>query len=203
MRDFTELNDLQIDAIKEVSNIGAGNAATALSVMLNRKIDMTVPRAKIASFAKIVNYVGKEDKESVGGFLRVEGSMPMGILFMLPIEQAMFFMEILFEKHGLVSSAWNEMYDSAFKEIVNILAGSYLNAIALVSQSVLNPSVPVMAIDMAGAILGEALQQIGEVSDYALVVENVFIEKKREITGHFFLLPEPGTLELLLKKLGV
>lgn len=203
MKDFTELNDLQIDAVKEISNIGAGNAATSLSVMLNRKIDMTVPQAKIASFAEIADYVGGADKESVGGFLHVEGTMPMGILFMLPKEHVMFFMDILFDKHDLVSPVWNEIYESAFKEIVNILAGSYLNAISMISESVLNPSVPEMAIDMAGAILGEALQQIGKVSDYALVVENVFIEKEREITGHFLLLPEPGTLELLLKTLGV
>lgn len=203
MKDYTELNNMQIDAIKEISNIGAGNAATSLSVMLNRKIDMTVPQAKIAPFSEIVDFVGGADKEIVGGFLRVEGEMPMGILFMLPKEQVMFFMEILFSNHNEVSSEWNEMYGSAFKEIVNILVGSYLNAISMITNAVLNPSVPAMAIDMAGAILGEALQQIGEVSDYALVVENVFIEEKQEITGHFFLLPEPETLDVLMKSLGV
>jgi len=203
MKDYIELNSMQIDAIKEISNIGAGNAATSLSVMLNRKIDMTVPQAKIAPFSEIVDFVGGADKEIVGGFLRVEGEMPMGILFILPKEQVMFFMEILFSKHGPVSPDWNEMYESAFKEIVNILAGSYLNAMSMITKAVLNPTVPAMAIDMAGAILGEALQQIGEVSDYALVIENVFIEEKQEITGHFFLLPEPGTLEVLMKSLGV
>ncbi|PKM89942.1 MAG: CheY-P-specific phosphatase CheC [Firmicutes bacterium HGW-Firmicutes-12] len=202
MKDYSELNTLQVDALKEISNIGAGNAATSLSVMLNRKIDMSVPRAQIAPFAEIVEVVGGADKEVVGGYLHVGGEMPMGLLFLLQKEQVMFFMDILFSKEG-DTQEWNDMYESAFKEIVNILAGSYLNAIAMFTKAVLNPSVPSMAIDMAGAILGEVLQQIGEVSDYALIIENIFIEEEREITGHFFFLPEPETLEVLMNSLGV
>jgi chemotaxis protein CheC len=202
MKDYSELNTLQVDALKEISNIGAGNAATSLSVMLKRKIDMSVPRAKIAPFAEVVEVVGGADKEVVGGYLHVSGEMPMGILFLLHKEQIMFFMDMLFSQEG-DSQEWNDMYESAFKEIVNILSGSYLNAIAMFTKAVLNPSVPEIAIDMAGAILGEVLQQIGEVSDYALIIENIFIEEEREITGHFFFLPEPETLEVLMKSLGV
>lgn len=203
MKDYSELNSLQLDALKEISNIGAGNAATSLSQMLGRKIDMSVPQATIAPFPKITDIVGGAEREVAGGYLRVEDSMPMGILFMVPKEQAFFFLDMLFGSPEGSCTEWGEMQQSAFKEIVNILSGSYLNALASFTNHVLSPSVPALAIDMAGAILGEVMQQIGEVSDYALVIENIFIEQERHIKGHFFLLPEPDTLESLLKALGV
>lgn len=203
MKDYSELSLIQVDALKEISNIGAGNAATSLSMLLNRRIDLMVPQAKIAPFSEIVEFVGGADKEVAGGYLRVEKDLPMGILFLLPKDKVFYFMDLLFGRSAGSTTDWNEMLESAFKEIVNILSGSYLNALGTFSNYKFLPSVPAMAVDMAGAILGEVLQQIGEVSDYALVLENIFLEKEKQIKGHFFLLPEPNTLELLLQSLGV
>ncbi len=203
MKDYSEINELQLDALKEISNIGAGNAATSLSQMLGRTINMSVPRASIAPFSEIGDYVGGADKVTAGGYLRVDGDMPMGMLFMIETEQAFYLLDILFGNVPGTSNDWTEMHCSAFKEIVNILSGSYLNALAVFTNNVYSPSVPAMAVDMTGAILGEVLQTVGEISDYALVLENVFIEKEKEITGQLFLLPEPKTLESLLKALGV
>lgn len=203
MKDYSELTALQLDTLKEISNIGAGNAATSLSIMLQRKIDMTVPQAKIAPFSQITDIVGGAEKEVAGGYMQINGGWPMGIVFLIPKEHVFFFLDILFQSPLGTITEWGEMQKSAFKEIVNILAGSYLNALSTFTNHVFNPSVPAMCSDMAGAILGEVLQQIGEISDYALVVENVFLEEKRNITGHFFLLPEPQTLEFLLESLGV
>ncbi|MBZ4653536.1 MAG: cheC [Peptococcaceae bacterium] len=203
MKDFSELNAIQLDALKEISNIGAGNAATSLSLMLGRKIDMSVPKANIAPFNQIMNYLGGAESEVAGGYMRVDGESPMGILFLIPKDQVYFFIDLIFGQPLGTTQDLNEMHFSALKEIVNILAGSYLNALSAFTQQVYSPSVPALAIDMAGAILGEVLQQIGEFSDYALVIENVFIEQERHISGHFFLLPEPKTLELLLRTLGV
>ena len=204
MKTYTDLTAFQLDALKEISNIGAGNAATSLSQMLGRQIGMTVPQAKIAPFSEIIDIIGGAETEVAGGYLRVDGDkMPMGILFIVPKDQVFYFLDLLFGHPEGTSCSWDEMLCSAFKEIVNILAGSYLNALAMITNRTFTPSVPAMAIDMVGAILGEVLQTVGEVSDYALVVENVFIEKERQIKGHFFLLPEPDTLKELLNSLGV
>ncbi|MFY9174715.1 MAG: chemotaxis protein CheC [Peptococcia bacterium] len=203
MKDYSELTSLQLDTLKEISNIGAGNAATSLSLMMSRRIEMTVPQANIAPFAQITEIIGGADKEVAGGYMRVEGEWPMGMLFLIPKEQVFFFLDLLFGNPAGTTNSWGEIQISAFKEIVNILSGSYLNALSMFTQHTFVPGVPAMCSDMAGAILGEVLQQIGEVSDYALVVENVFIEEERKITGHYFLLPEPQTLEFLLKSLGV
>lgn len=203
MKDYSEINEMQLDALKEISNIGAGNAATSLSQMIGRRIQMAVPKARIAPFAEIVEFVGGADNLVAGGYLRVDGDMPMGILFLIPENDAFFFLDLLFGNPPGTSASWDEMRYSAYKEIVNILSGSYLNALSTFTQKVFIPSVPALAVDMAGAILGEVLQQIGTVSDYALVLENIFIEQEKQIIGYFFLLPEPQTMEQLLQTLGV
>ncbi|MGI6587762.1 MAG: chemotaxis protein CheC [Peptococcia bacterium] len=210
MKGYFDLNEMQLDALKEVSNIGAGNAATSLSMMLGRKIDVSVPKVNLAPFAEIVEIIGGAEKEVAGGYLFVNGNTPMGILFILPLEQVSRFLDLLFGsmlKNPTVNTQQdfmlNEMQESALIEIVNILAGSYLNALGIFTQRVFVPSVPALAIDMVGAILGEVLQSVGNVSDYALIIENMFCEEEKQINGYFFLLPEPQTLEILLNALGV
>ena len=204
MKNYLDLNALQMDALREISNIGAGNAATSLSLMLNRKIDMAVPKVNISTFAEAVEIMGGAENEVAGGYMVVKGETPMGILFLISKDQLEYFLNMLFgTSNATTNYEFTEMQRSAFLEVVNILAGSYLNALASFTQCVFMPSVPALAIDMAGALLGEVLQQIGEVSDFTLVIENLFFEEKKQIKGHFLFLPEPKTLEILLNALGV
>ncbi|MDD2433610.1 MAG: chemotaxis protein CheC [Clostridia bacterium] len=210
MKSYFNLNEIQLDALKEISNIGAGNAATSLSMILGRKIELSVPKAKLAPFVEIVEIMGGAEKEVAGGYLSVNGNTPMGILFLIPQEQVSYFLDLIFGtiiKKQIVNTeqrfVLTEMQESALSEIINILAGSYLNALGLFTQRVFIPSVPALAIDMAGAILGEVLQSIGKVSDYALIIENMFCEEKKQLSIYFFFLPEPQTLEILLNALGV
>jgi chemotaxis protein CheC len=97
----------------------------------------------------------------------------------------------------------DDMQQSAFAEIVNILSGAYLNALSMFTQKTYSQSVPALCVDMAGAILGEVLMMIGEVSDYALIIENTFIAEEDQLNGYFFLLPQPETLAKLFEALGV
>lgn len=209
MKGYLDLNEMQLDALKEISNIGAGNAATSLSVMIGRKIELSVPKATIAPFSKIMEIIGGADKEVAGGYLNVDGDIPLGFLFFIPSEQIANLLDLLFgdmpkeENNKPQDNSLTELQESALKEIVNILAGSYLNSLGIFTQHVFVPSVPDLSIDMVGAILGEVLQNIGNVSDYALLIENVFTAKDEKIDGYFFLIPEPETLEKLLNSLGV
>ncbi|MDD2401300.1 MAG: chemotaxis protein CheC [Clostridia bacterium] len=204
MKNYLDLNALQMDALREISNIGAGNAATSLSLMLNRKIDMAVPKVNISTFAEAVEIMGGAESEVAGGYMVVKGETPMGILFLISKDQLEYFLNMLFGTSNVTTNyEFNEIQSSAFLEVVNILAGSYLNALAAFTHCVFMPSVPALAVDMAGALLGEVLQRIGEVSDYTLVIENIFFEEEKQLKGHFLFLPEPKTLEILLNALGV
>lgn len=201
--DFRDLSNIQLDALKEIGNIGAGNAATSLSQMLGRKIDMAVPKTSILPFNKVVDLVGGAEELVCSGYLFVEGEAPLGMLFLTPQKNGSLLLDLLMGLSEGTTKEFGEMEISAYKEITNILTGAYFNALAMFTNIAFSPSVPGFSLDMAGAILGAVLHQMGEVSDHAFVIETVFIESEKEVKAHFFFLPEPGTLEILLKSLGV
>lgn len=193
---------VQLDVLKEVGNIGAGNAATALSKMLQTKIDMNVPMVKVLSFDHIEDYIGGGDKLVVTIFLRIEGDAPGNMFFMLDMESA----------HNLIQHIlgndeepdhFDEMELSALQEIGNILAGSYLSSLADFTKLELVPSVPAISIDMAMAILGYGLIELGRDGDYALVIDTTFSNGDEKVEGHFFLIPDPPSFKTLFAALGV
>lgn len=201
--DFGKLSELQIDALREISNIGAGNAATALAQMVNSKIDMTVPRVNILPFDEVPSLVGGADVPVVAIFLMVSGSVNSNILFMLSLPAAGVLVDMVMGLPPGSTTVFGEMEQSALMEVGNILAATYLNAMSMFTQLELRPSVPAIAIDMAGAVLNVVLAELGEVADQVLVLETDFKQDVQEVVGHFFLLPKPGALDTILAALGV
>ncbi len=203
--DFSELSGMQLDILREIGNIGSGNAATALAQLLNAKIDMNVPQVNILPFAEVPDLVGGADLHVVGLFLVATGSAPASILFLLPVDKACLLVDMLMGKKwgNTDPSNLSDMDISALMELGNIICATYLNALAMFTQLDFRPSVPALGIDMAGAILNTVLAQFGAVADHVLVLETEFKRDEQEIVGHFFLLPEPGSLDVILASLGV
>lgn len=205
MEDFSQLSNLQIDALKEIGNIGAGNAATALAQMVNSKIDMNVPQIAILPFNDVPELIGGADVHSAGIYLNVSGAAPTSILFLLTIDKACLLVDMLMARPVGTTNPENlsEMDISAMMEVGNIVSATYLNALSMFTQLNFTPSVPALGIDMAGAILGAILAQYGEVGDHVLLLDTLFKKEDQDVVGHFFLLPEPGSLDTILSALGV
>lgn len=204
VEDFNELSGLQIDALREIGNIGAGNAATALAQMLQAKIDMSVPRVNVLPFAEVPALIGGADLHVVGIYLTVTGSAPASILFILPVTSARILISMLLgENIGNEELEFSEMQLSAMMEVGNIISATYLNALSMFTQITFVPSVPALGVDMAGAILNAVLAEFGQVADHVLVLETSFKKEEQDVVGHFFLLPEPDSLNKLLSALGV
>lgn len=193
----------QLDALREIGNVGAGNSATALSQIINRKIDMTVPQVAVMPLGDVPDVVGGPDAMIVGVFLRVYGIAPGSVLFLLPRDSAFYLIDMLMGKERGTTKNLNFMDESALMEIGNILAGSYLNALSHFTNLTLLPSIPALAMDMAGAILSVVLVQLGQLGDHALVIETEFLSEDDGIKGHFFLIPDPGSLNTILAAVGV
>ncbi|WP_089750931.1 chemotaxis protein CheC [Halobacillus alkaliphilus] len=200
---------VQLDVLKEVGNIGAGHAATALSYLLERKIGMFVPSVQLADFDEVVELSGSAEEVVVSVFLKIEGDAPGGMFFILSPPQAESFVRIMtgdasFTIHNPKSMGIGV---SALKELGNILAGSYLTALSDLTQLTLYPSVPSLNIDMAGAILSFGLLELSLVSDQGIVIETCLTdpsnETKESVEGHFFLFPDPDSYDTLFKALGV
>lgn len=203
MEMFNRFEGFQMDVLKEVGNIGAGNAATALSQLLNRPIDMGVPTVQMLPFEEVAEKVGGDERIVVTVFLRVEGEAPGNLFFMMTPEAAKMLLNRLagFDlKEGLM---FTDMEQSALSEIGNILAGSYLSSLADFTKLSMYPTVPGLAIDMAGAILSYGLLQIGEMGDDALLIDTSFFEGEDQVEGQFFLIPDPLSFAKIFESLGV
>lgn len=205
---FESLTNFQLDTLKEVGNIGSGNAATALSQLLNKKIDMHVPSVRIVGYDEMMDLVGGPDELITAVFFRIEGEAPGNMFFVLSPKEANSFVQQLtgITDFSVTDNASDEMALSALQEIGNILAGSYLSALSDFIDILLQPSVPILTIDMAGAILTEGLFELSQVSDYAIVIDTIIddhLDDNDPIKGHFFLLPDPVAFDKIFDKLGV
>jgi chemotaxis protein CheC len=198
-----ELNNIQLDVLKEIGNIGSGNAATALAKMLNRKVDMDVPRAKILEFKEVSDTLGGAELPVVGILLKVSGDLTGNIMFILQQKAAAMLVNMLMGRPVDAVEEFSEIDLSALKEIGNILAGSYLSALSALTNLKILPSVPDIAIDMAGAILSVPAIEFGKVGDTVLYIETEFSEGSDKVVGDFFLVPDLETYDVLLKALGV
>ncbi|SJZ64662.1 chemotaxis protein CheC [Selenihalanaerobacter shriftii] len=202
---INELSSIQLDALKEIANIGAGNAATAFSQLLEQRIDMSVPEANILPLSEVPEILGGAETLIAGILVKVAGDAPGKILFALEEKSAEKLTNMLLdEKLELdLKSKTDQIQDSTLEEIGNILTNSYLNALSRMTDFSLLPSVPALAYDMAGAILEVTFLQAGHIGDYALVVETEFLDGDEGIQGHFFFIPTPESLQKILDKLGV
>ena len=197
--DYSSLSMIQLDALKEVSNIGAGNAATALSMLLSKKIDMSVPSVNVVRLEDVVEETG--ESEVSGTVVRVLGDIAGNILLVFKEETVN---KIIGKLVGTNEGINSEMGQSVLCEIANIISASYMNSIAQLTNLAIAPSVPAVAYDMLGAILTTTFIESNQYDEYILDIETIFLDETEEnIGGHFYYIPMPGSLEKILKSIGI
>lgn len=205
---YNELSSFQLDVLREIGNIGAGNAATALSQLLNRKIEMVVPSVNIVSFDEMMELIGGADEVVVAILFRIFGDIPSNVYFVLSVEEAEMLVQTITGNPGFTimdGDLDDGMAISVLEEIGNIVTGSYISALSDLTKLHMQPSVPHLGVDMAAAVLTYGLIDISKVSDYAIVIDSKInsAEKEKELEGNFFLLPHPDSLKVLFKTLGI
>ncbi len=211
MRMKTELNisDMHLDVLKEIGNIGAAHAATSLSELLQRKIDMHVPKVALVSFDDMFELAGGSENVVVGIFLRIEGDLSGSMFFVLPIDSANRFIRRLIgnpQFDFLTPESIDEIGVSAMQELGNILSGSYLSALSDFTGLKIFPTVPSLSVDMVGAIVSFGLIEVSHYSDEVIVIDTKIVEEEendKSVDGHFFLLPDPPSYITIFKSLGV
>ncbi|MFW5648392.1 MAG: chemotaxis protein CheC [Candidatus Alkaliphilus sp. MAG34] len=196
------LNNLHLDVLQEIGNIGAGNAVTALANMINKKVDMDVPSVKILNFSDISAILGGEEIVVSGVYFGITGDIEGNIMFLLDIESAKTLINILMGRDNK-TEILDEMDKSALQEIGNILSGAYISSLSSLTGLDIKISVPSLCIDMAGAILSVPAIQFGHTGDKVLLVETVLQDGDNMVTGNFLLIPETSSFPTLLNSLGV
>jgi chemotaxis protein CheC len=196
MEDVRDLKASQLDAMREVANIGAGHAATALSQMTNRKIMITVPRVNIRPLEEASDIVGTPDQVTAAVLMHMMGDLTGRALLMFPEGAAKTLCDFLLRRELGTTQTFGDMERSSIKEAGNILASAYLNALSDFMGMMLVPSVPSLVIDLNGAVLTSAHLNFGHDRDYAFCVETSFRVEGTDdpMGGHFLLLPDVASL---------
>ena len=200
---INNINDMQFDVLREIGNIGAGNATTALSQLINQKVDMKVPKVELLDFNELTNIVGGPENLVVGILLTIEGEINGMMMFMLEQKSAHNLVNLLMGQNLDNFSSFTEMDLSALQEIGNIISGAYLYSLSSLTNLMIKQSVPYMAIDMAGAILSVPAIEFGKVGDKALLIQSQFGEENINVDGYFILIPTMESYDVILNSLGM
>ena len=204
--DLEKLEDSQFDVLKEIGNIGAGNATTALATMLNIKVDMSVPNVALLPFDNISSFIGSEEQTVVGILLEIQGDIDGMMMFLFDMKSAHHLVNSLMmrdvhqDENGMAD--FSEMEMSALNEIGNIVSGSYLSALSGLTGMKMVSSVPALSIDMLGALLSVPAIEFGKYGDKLLMIQSEFGEDDF-VTGYFLLIPELESYDKLLTSLGM
>lgn len=199
---FEEVNELYMDVLKEIGNIGSGNATTAIASMLDLRLDMKVPKVELLSFQEFGSAISEEEETIVGIYLGLEQDVEGSMMFLLKLDAAHYLVNRLMGRDPEYREEFSEMDLSAVKEIGNIIAGSYLSALSSMTNLTISPTVPYVAIDMAAAILSVPACMFGQYGDNALLIETEFGDDVM-IEGYFILLPELDSYDKILTSLGI
>ncbi len=196
------LSELQMDTIREISNIGMGHAATALSQMIGRPVNITVPEARIITVMDIPLLAGGEDIEVAAVYLQVMGQARGHIMLLFPLDSAHHLISLLAPGMELKLPD-DDMARSAIQEIGNILGGSFLRSLAELTQLAMLPSVPGVAVDYAGSILGYLATNLSQFEERLVTVRTDFELETERLEGHCVFIPEEGALGIILESLGM
>ena|SRR5437763_1133522 len=206
MEDLRSLKALQLDALREVANIGAGHAATALSQMIGETIMISVPTISVSPLEDVPPQVAAPDEPVAAVLMHMLGDLTGRTLLVFPKRTALRLAALLMRRpENPDADEFTEMDQSAIKEAGNILSSAYMNALSDFMGMMLLPSPPSLAVDMSNAVLTTTYLQFGSDKDYVFCVESEFLmnDTAEKLRGFFLLLPDPASLQAILKAVRV
>ena len=199
---LVEINDRYVDVLRELGNIGAGNATTAIASMLSIRVNMNVPKVELLEVSKLGTSICPEDEIIVGILMEIKMDIEGSMMFLMRLDSAQYLVNKLMMRDSEYKAEFDEMDLSALKEIGNIIAGSYLSALSAMTNLVISPSIPYLAVDMAASVLSVPAIEFGQYGDYALLIQTEFGDDVM-INGYFILMPEQQSYDKILKGLGL
>ncbi len=200
---YDDLNDIHIDVLREIGNIGSGNAASALASMLARQVSISVPIVRILDDEQVVEELGGPEQMIVGLLLSLEGDVKGMIMFLLHQNFANMTLSALMGADVPEDAEMDEMAYSAIQEVANIMAASFVNAISEMTGLTINITVPSMCVDMLGAILSVPAIHYANISDKIVFIQDEFSSQDLHAPNHVLLIPDVESLEKIMEKLGI
>ena len=200
---YEDLKDMHLDVLREIGNIGSGNAASSLASMLNTPVNISVPAVRILDYEQVEEEMGGPEQMIVGLLLSLEGDVNGMIMFLLHQDFANMMLTSLLGEPMPESGEIDEMCYSAIQEMANIMAASYVSAIAEMTGLSINITVPSMCVDMLGAVLSVPAIHYANISDKIIFINNEFNGIDLHAPNHILLIPYVDSLEKIMTNLGI
>ena len=203
IKNYDELNSLEIDTLREIGSIGTGNAATALSQLLQKEVRITMPEVRIMGYNEAIEWIGGAEEITAGVLMRLGGEIN-GI--MLSVQQIDFVNLVLESMMGHGVKDYMELHEmecSALIEVGNIMISTFINALSGLADIGVNLTVPAFTVDMQGAIMTVPMAEFGGQSDYIMTIGGNFVCDNKQVPCRLLLSPDVRSLNFLLRKLGV
>ena len=203
IKNYDELTSLEMDTLREIGSIGTGNAATALSQMMNRPVRITLPEVRIMGYNEAIEWIGGPEEGTAGVLVKMSGDVGGIMLSVQKLELVNIVLETMLGESVTSYEGLNELARSAMVEIGNIMISTFINALSGLADLNIKLTVPAFAVDMQGAILTVPMAEYGGMSDYLMAIGGNFVCDGKEVPCHVLLSPDLRSLDFLLRKLGV
>ncbi len=203
VKNYDELNDMEIDTLREIGSIGTGNAATSLSQMLGCEVRITLPEVRIMGYNEAIDWIGGPEAITAGVLVGISGELNGIMLSVQPLEFVNLIMNHMLDKQLTSYEEMEDLERSALIEIGNIMISTFINALSGLANISVEMSVPSMTVDMQGAILTVPMAEYGGQTDYLMTIGSNFMIDNHEVPCRLLLSPDVRSLNYLLRKLGV
>ena len=203
IKDYDELNALELDTLREVGSIGTGNAATALSELIGQEVRIQSPEVRIMGYNEAIEWIGGPEEITAGVLVRLSGQMSGVMLSVQKLDFVNLVLESMMGKKVSDYFGLYEMESSALIEVGNIMISTFINALSGLADVNVELSVPAFTVDMQGAIMAVPMALYGGQSDYILTIGGRFLCNDKEVPCRLLMSPDIRSLNFLLRKLGV
>ncbi len=203
IKNYNELNKLELDTLREIGSIGTGNAATALSTLLGKEVRISMPEVRIMEYNEAIDWIGGPEVITAGVMVRLGGEMSGIMMGVQQLEFVNILLDSMMSSHVDSYDNLGEIEFSALTEAGNIMISTFINALSSLSDITLSVTVPSFCVDMQGAILAVPMAEYGGATDYIMTIGSEFICENKVVPCHLLLSPDIRSLNFLLRKLGV
>ena len=203
IKNYAQLSSMEIDTLREIGSIGTGNAATALSQMMNRPVSITLPEVRIMEYNEAIEWIGGPEEVTAGVLVKMSGDVGGIMLSVQKLELVNVVLSTMLGESIDSYENLTELERSAMIEIGNIMISTFINAMSGLADLDIKLTVPAFAVDMQGAILTVPMAEYGGMSNYLMAIGGNFVCDGKEVPCHLLLSPDLRSLEFLLRKLGV
>lgn len=203
VKDYDELNTLELDTLKEIGSIGTGNAATALSELIGQQVRIKTPEVRIMGYNEAIDWIGGPEEITAGVLVRLSGQVNGIMLSVQKLDFINLVLESMLGKGVDDYDSLQELESSALIEVGNIMISTFINALSGLAEMKIDLTVPAFTVDMQGAIMTVPMAEYGGQSNYIMTIGGNFVCGGKEVPCRLLMSPDIRSLNFLLRKLGV